>query len=303
MKRFVCTVLLAGWALAAAGQEGGGQPSNFRLLNASGNRLDFNFETGRIDGIHGGAELELIPADPASPPMRVKGDDITFQYAEGSQEPEVLVLTGNVNVTHPQGNIIAAKGEWNRRTGDLVFQGSPATLKRKDGGDLSAPKITFNMETGQMSAEGGFQITNMPLSSMSGAPGAGKAEQGGALLTAKDVTDWPALIGGVKRQAAADAPSPGKQIMAQFDPALRKQFNNVVDDKAPNASTQSELVKALNRALKAKTLYDAEAWKGIELPADAQALLAKETRTADEVVKLNRRLLEAAYPGAIAPKS
>jgi hypothetical protein len=290
--------------MAAAGQQGGGQaPSNFRLLNASGNRLDFNFDTGRIDGIHGGAEIELIPADPASPPMRIKGNDITFKYAEGSEEPEVLVLTGNVNVTHPQGNIVADRGEWNRRTGDLNFQGSPAVLKRKDGGDLTAPKITFNMETGQMSAEGGFQIKNMPLAGMGGAPGGGKQDQSPFLLSAKDVTDWPALLGGVKRQGAAAEPSPGKQILAQFDPKLRQQFNNVVSDKAPNASTQGELVKALNRALRSKTLYNADAWKGIEVPADAQALLKKGSLSSEEVVQLNRRLLEAAYPGAIAPKA
>ncbi|MDX9974740.1 MAG: hypothetical protein RBU21_17270 [FCB group bacterium] len=303
MKRILCTVLLAGWALAAAGQESGGEPSNFRFLNADGASLELNFETGVIEKIHGPAELELIPSDPSSPPMVVKGNEITFRYAEGNSEPEVLVLVGNVSVSHPRGNILADNGEWNRRTGNLVFEGKPATLKLKEGGDLIAQKITFNMDTGQMSAEGGFQLRKVPLSGMSGTPGASSKEQSAYLLTAKDVTDWPTLIGGVKKQAAADGPSPGKQIMAQFDPALRKQFSNVVDDKAPNASTQSELVKALNKALKAKSLYDAEAWKGVELPADAQELAKKEERSAEEVVKLNRRLIEAAYPGAIAPKS
>lgn len=302
MKRYLCGLLLGGLTLAAFGQEGGGQTSEFRLLNATGSQLAFNLDTGQVEGIKGGdagAELELIPADPARPPMRVRANDIGFKYSGDSTEPDTLLLNGNVNVNHPQGNIVAQKGEWDRRSGALVFHGNPVVLKRKEGGDLSAPTVTFNMETGQMTAEGGFQLRNMPLTGVSGAGGSKQETQSPYLLTVKDVKDWPALIGSVKRQAAGAAPAPGKQVLAQFDPKLRQQFNSVTDTQTPNQSTQADLVKALNRALREKDLYDAEAWKGIDLGPDAGELLKKESLSSEEVVRLNRRLLEAAYPDAI----
>lgn len=292
MKSFLCGALLVGLAFPAAAQE-----SEFRFLNATGSSITFNLGTG-IESMQGPVELELIPADPSSPPMLVKADEIGFEYAGGSQEPDAILLNGHVRVSHPQVDITADKGRWNRRSGDLLFHGRPVVMKRKEGGELTAPTVTYNMETEQMSAEGGFQIQRMPLAGMGGAGGE-KKEQNPYLLSAKDVKDWPALLGGVKRQAAADGPSPGKQVLAQFDPKLRQQFANVVDDKAPNAPTQAELVKALNYALSQRDLYDAEAWKDVDIGPEAAALLKKESLSSAEVVQLNRRLLEAAYPGAI----
>jgi lipopolysaccharide export system protein LptA len=125
------------------------------------------------------------------------------------------------------------------------------------------------------------------------------------LLETGDIIDWPALLTKLQAEAQSDAPSPGRRILARFEPAVATQLQAVRSDRAPSPSAQAQIVDLLNRALRARDLHHPDAFAAVELPGDAADLLAEGTDdlTQEEVTRLNRRLLEAAYPGAIAPET
>ncbi len=302
MRTAIAILVLAASASTVAAQGAPGGLGDFQKLNSSGGVLEFNIETGRVDRISGNpAEVELIPPDPSKPALVVRASEMRFRYENEDSEPEGLVLTGNVRVRHPQGDITADSGDWNGQTGELNFKGNPVVMKRQTGGDLTAPEITFNTVSGKLTAKGGFKLVNMPLSGTPAAPEA-KVESP-YLFVPADIKDWPGFLTRLNEQGASADPSPGRQILAQLRPEVRKQLGNITTRQTPNAATQEVIVKELNGVLDEVDLYDADAWKGVALDADGQALLEKGAKmNKGELIRFNRRLIEAAYPDYIVRK-
>lgn len=125
--------------------------------------------------------------------------------------------------------------------------------------------------------------------------------QSPALLSVSDVSDWPALLTGLKTEGSSDAPSPGRQIVQFIDPAVRRLLPGIDATKVPPAENQSVIIKQVNRALNAPGLYNEAAWQGKNVDSVVGLMLEKGTQqlNSDELALMNRRLLEAAYPGAI----
>ena len=71
----------------------------------------------------------------------------------------------------------------------------------------------------------------------------------------------------------------------------------------PSPKLQEALLSELNRLLQAGSLYDAQAFADIELSEQTQALIAKNPKSGEALVRLNRWLLADAYPYELASLS
>ncbi len=69
---------------------------------------------------------------------------------------------------------------------------------------------------------------------------------------------------------------------------------------ATMAQKEAALVTALNLIINGSSIYDATVFNGIQLSNATLTLLANSSRTADQTARLNRLLLQDAYPGLIA---
>ncbi len=126
-----------------------------------------------------------------------------------------------------------------------------------------------------------------------------------ASLAPGDITSVAGLAGKLHKQAAAEADSPGKRIWTSLDESLRKRLADVAakpEDRAAALGVESRLRGDLNELLSKRDLYDEAAWTSAKPGADAKALLARGVNrlNEDEVRRLNRLLLEAAFPLEIA---
>ncbi|HVX13719.1 MAG TPA: ABC transporter permease [Pirellulales bacterium] len=133
----------------------------------------------------------------------------------------------------------------------------------------------------------------------------GLAERTGIVFTPNDITDGKELLNKIKRQEAEQQPSPGKQIWAllsdDYKAELAPEGEKPRRPRWPGA-IYIQLPGELNQVITSPKLYDAEAWSGIALSNDARDLLGQGIDQLDEedVARLNRLLLEAAYPDEIA---
>jgi hypothetical protein len=124
-------------------------------------------------------------------------------------------------------------------------------------------------------------------------------------LNANSVFDWAGLITKLKDQAAGSENSPGKHLWTLFASDVKRQLEalpeNAGTDPVPPELTGA-IVAELNRLLSERLMYDAAAWQGIEIGEEATRFVHRGTdRLSDEeLARLNRMLLESAFPEEIA---
>ena len=132
----------------------------------------------------------------------------------------------------------------------------------------------------------------------------GITERTGIALTPNDITDAKGLVEKIKSQQTKPEPSPGKQVWSVLSDDYKTQLTS--DDKTTRGRWSGmvylQLTGELNEVLSSRKLYDQAAWSGIELSDEARELLARgiDRLDEDDVPRLNRLLLEAAYPDQIA---
>lgn len=132
----------------------------------------------------------------------------------------------------------------------------------------------------------------------------GLDEQFGVRITPADILDSQTFLEQVERQQARSGPSPGKQVWSHFDSAFKARLSDQ-DDAEPRRprrdSLDVRLSDELNRLLASRDLYDAASWKNVRLGSDAQAFLKRgiDQLSDDELLRLNRMALEAAFPESI----
>lgn len=138
---------------------------------------------------------------------------------------------------------------------------------------------------------------------LAGAAPLGLSEQQPTLLRPNSLLNLPGLVTKIETQARSDEPSPGKLIWGRWSGELKARLSIREGEESgnPSAEMAGDLLEALNTLISDRTLYDAAAWRGIELNDETRALAARAgTLSDDEVKRLNRLLLEAAYPAEIA---
>jgi multidrug transporter EmrE-like cation transporter len=118
----------------------------------------------------------------------------------------------------------------------------------------------------------------------------GLKEISGWLFSAKQVKDVSGLAHQLSRHA---------------DPVSQFVWDQLASDQqqtlaAPDASTgkREALTEALNRSMAAPNLYAPDRFAAVQLPEQTRALLAQGPE-GDDQIRLNRRLLESAFPGEL----
>jgi hypothetical protein len=124
---------------------------------------------------------------------------------------------------------------------------------------------------------------------------------GSQRFAACDILDAQSLFARIRAQARADAPSPGRRLWALLDDALRRKI-----DAGTTTVTRAvvvELARSLDQTvLPSVDLYDAESWHDSALRDATRFLIRKREHGLDlhERIRLNRLLIEDAYPAEIA---
>ncbi len=123
-----------------------------------------------------------------------------------------------------------------------------------------------------------------------------------ALLRAENVRDWPQWQRTLQQEQAAEGASPGKALLGHA--AVGDEVRQLIAaERTLTDDEQQQVVVAFNKALADKDFYREEAFTAVPLTRLAKELLAARgprMRQA-EAERLNRTLLESAYPGLLAP--
>lgn len=142
------------------------------------------------------------------------------------------------------------------------------------------------------------------LRSQQPAPQSSWAQQYGpaSLLLWTEVSDWRAFCSTVSEDGRAERPSPGRRIWGLLSKVSRQTVEDVAQGTEATLHLRYGLVRNLNSILHRPDFYQDDEFAGVETPNAAVALLARDRGDLDrrEIVRLNRLLLEAAYPRLVA---
>ena len=131
----------------------------------------------------------------------------------------------------------------------------------------------------------------------------GIKEETAARLRRNSVRNWPALVAKIDDERQSGDPSPGRQIWNRWSDQLKGQLAEAEKFSPGELSVEmvEQLVNELNAVLDDPTFYDAPSWQAREPGGEAEKLLERGVPAlgADEVARLNRLLLKAAYPKEI----
>jgi len=117
------------------------------------------------------------------------------------------------------------------------------------------------------------------------------------LFGAGDFKDPTSLA--VKLRNAADLVS--KFLQDQFSNTTQQLLREYIDATPPSESLQAALIQELNQILKGVSLYDKDRFTQVTLRKETQPLIEQNPKEGD-LIRLNRFLLEDAYPQEIAKR-
>jgi len=119
------------------------------------------------------------------------------------------------------------------------------------------------------------------------------------LLLAEDVSDWGALCRRLN-DAGSGGPSPAGRLRELLSDrtgaAVRAAGEN------PGDAERAAVLRDLNFAMGRRDLYQEDHFAGVTLPSDVKRQLEEgiDGLDAAEILELNRRLIEVAFPGSVA---
>jgi phospho-N-acetylmuramoyl-pentapeptide-transferase len=158
-------------------------------------------------------------------------------------------------------------------------------LKRKHNDGLSArAKFTGQILTGLML---GVYLVNNPVTVSA------------ARLDMRDITSWPALAGHLRVAGKDNGASAAARIRARMPQAAAA----ALETDPLSSEARRRIVSGLNEALESEDLYLAQLWPEVVMNEEAARLIQRENSEGLAErgrIRLNRLLLEAAFPEAIA---
>jgi len=132
----------------------------------------------------------------------------------------------------------------------------------------------------------------------------GLREEKSSRLRRSSVRNWPALVAKIDQELREGGPSPGSQIAVRLSNELKAALDESLKESPPQISGDilDALIDELNGLLPDPTFYDPDAWRNADLGEEAGELLARGVGrlNPEEVARLNRLLIRAAYPDEVA---
>jgi len=118
------------------------------------------------------------------------------------------------------------------------------------------------------------------------------------LLAEEDVKDWKLLTSLIKSEQP-----PSDPVKRRIWELLAGKLQEIKPGKRPMKRNMPDVVGALNDLLRRKDFYVKEEWSGLNLPSEAQDLLARKVEILgeDDLVRLNRILLDLVLSEAVSP--
>jgi len=285
--------LLALLAACIAGTGAFAQPQmgtgDYTSLSLEAGSFRGSFD-GTIERLSGGAKITLRSNSAGVPPLPIQANTMTFDWPAGQGTPNAILMEGGVEIRHPQATVTAQRAEWSFEKGTLVFTGNPV-MSNEFVKEMRGESMVLDFNTGGIDVVG-VSVREMPLNMPRTAGGGAAADP--SLLAESDITDLTGLLGTLKTQARADAPSPGRQLFSQLDADMQGVLLNTPTENL--VGQKSLIVTQLNGVLRGPGLYNEAAFAGVALDARARELLDASSRTPEEQTRLNRLLLSAAYP-------
>jgi type VI secretion system ImpH/TssG family protein len=120
-------------------------------------------------------------------------------------------------------------------------------------------------------------------------------ETGPVSFSVHDLIDAASLAAKLRSESSADPLS--SYLCQQLSPVARDNLAN--PGGHPDSRWQQTLVNELNRIIQSGPIYEPQRFAGVALAAETKTLLARHPRGQD-LARLNRRLLEDAYPAEIS---
>jgi hypothetical protein len=248
---------------------------------------------GTIDRLSDGVKITLLSTDPSLKPLPISAREMKFSWNKeaNSTKPSKILLEGKVAIDHPQATVRAEKADWDLDAGMLVFTGAPVITTEQVPQGIEGQKVVLNFNQNKFEVYGG-RAKEIPLQSAMG-PGAAPDPN---LLREQDIKDWPKFLESIRTQAAADKPSPGKQLVTLLDAKVQKLLTTTAMETL--LGDKAAVLKQINKVIGNPKFYNEPAWAGISLNDSTQEMLAQGAKA--PMTRLNRSLLSAAYPGIVA---
>lgn len=115
-----------------------------------------------------------------------------------------------------------------------------------------------------------------------------------------DVTNAGAMMDQLAQASAGRGTRSQRAVFAKLD----EDFQKTLKDRERSSNRKiavGRLVASLNELLEKPDLYEKEAWPTAERREELKELIAITNKSPDQLQKLNRRLLDLAFPGSIRP--
>ena len=120
-------------------------------------------------------------------------------------------------------------------------------------------------------------------------------------LASHDVLNWPAFAAALRQADSGPASTPASRIAGFLPDSTRRLVAESANGPAWDAEQKGEVLRGMETALRRADLYDPALWASSPLTEEGSALLRHGTArlTERELLRLNRLLLESAFPDLI----
>jgi hypothetical protein len=126
---------------------------------------------------------------------------------------------------------------------------------------------------------------------------------GDALLSRHDVTDWRSFARRLLAAGESDEPTPGRRLWELLGEEDRDGVRQCAAMRRPQTWITRQIAAAVSEALERRDFHQSEAWRGVPLPPEAEALLERDPARLREpaLYRLNCLLLRAGFRDLLGP--
>lgn len=117
------------------------------------NAPEVSMAAGKLNWIRGGVNIIMHASKPDVEPLKLRAQELTFAYPEGTTSPERVLLKDKVSVDGQTTDIRSDAADLNMASNKLTFTGN-VTGERPGLTGLTAQQIVYDLRTGNIKMEG-----------------------------------------------------------------------------------------------------------------------------------------------------